>query len=378
MAISRASPSSRPLPLSEPLRREIIPWLFLKSWSDFLPWRSERHHQFLMYTNASSYAWGSVLDRSGVPLFASDYWTDEVVSSDIAVKEALALANALSPFADTIKNSRVDVFVDSSVLIHAWNKQAGRSHAFSDTLKAIFEALMATNCSLHLSRVPSAQNPADSTSRSLSLADSRLSDASWERLQVVFGCTNGHSVDLMALPSNDMFDFATAKLPFFSPHQALGCHGVNLFSQSPNLHPPLLSSNPYVFPPICVIANVPRFPFSVRVPFTIVVPDVQPRFWWPLLQHSSPSSLLIARKGEFGALRPPSKSGFLNLFSIVSVVLPIGSTSGCAHLCSRCLLPWVSISKWSGFLGFARCAGFRGLSFPPPGLFQLHALIFAP
>lgn len=143
---------------------------------------------------------------------------------------------------------------------------------------------MATNCSLHLSRVPSAQNPADSTSRSLSLADSRLSDASWERLQVVFGGTNGHSVDLMALPSNDMFDFATAKLPFFSPHQALGCHGVNLFSQSPNLHPPLLSSNPYLFPPICLIANVPRFLFSVRVPFTIVVPDVQPRrFWWPLL-----------------------------------------------------------------------------------------------
>lgn len=39
--------------------------------------------------------------------------------SDIAVKEALALANALSSIADTIKNSRVDVFVDSSVLIHA-------------------------------------------------------------------------------------------------------------------------------------------------------------------------------------------------------------------------------------------------------------------
>ena len=28
--------------------------------------------------------------------------------------------------------------------------------------------------------------------------------------------------------------------------------------------------------------------------------------------------------------------------------------------------------------GFARCAGFRGLSFPPPSLFQLHALIFPP
>ena len=113
-----------------------------------------------MYNDASSYAWGSVLDTSGVPLFASDYWPDEVESSHNTVKEALPLSNALSSFADTIKNSRIDVFVDSSVLIHAWNKQAGRSHAFSDALNSIFEALMATNYSLRLSRVPSAQNPA--------------------------------------------------------------------------------------------------------------------------------------------------------------------------------------------------------------------------
>lgn len=122
-----------------------------------------------MYNDASSYAWGSVLDTSGVPLFASDYWPDEVVSSHNTIKEALPLANALSSFADTIKNSRVDVFVDSSELIHAWNKQAGRSHAFSDALNSIFEALMVTNYSLHLSRVPSAQNPACLSPFSVSL-----------------------------------------------------------------------------------------------------------------------------------------------------------------------------------------------------------------
>lgn len=122
-----------------------------------------------MYNDASSYAWGSVLDTSGVPLFASNYWPDEVVSSHNTIKEALPLANALSSFADTIKNSRVDVFVDSSELIHAWNKQAGRSHAFSDALNSIFEAVMVTNYSLHLSRVPSAQNPACLSPFSVSL-----------------------------------------------------------------------------------------------------------------------------------------------------------------------------------------------------------------
>ena len=159
-------------------------------------------------------------------------------------KKPWRLANALSSFADTIKNSRVDVFADHSVLIHAWNKQAGRSHAFSDSLKAICEALMATICSLRLSRVPSAQNPADPPARSLFQADSRPSDACWERLQVVFGGTNGHSVDLMAPPSNAMYGFTGAKLPLFSSHPTPGCHGVNLLSQSPDLHPPLLFSNP--------------------------------------------------------------------------------------------------------------------------------------
>ena len=74
LAISRASRSSRPLPLSVPLRRELEHWLFLKSWSGFLPWRSERHHQFVMYTDASSYRWAGLLNPTAVPLYASVYW----------------------------------------------------------------------------------------------------------------------------------------------------------------------------------------------------------------------------------------------------------------------------------------------------------------
>ena len=115
LAISRASRSSRPLPLSVPLRREIEHWLFLKSWLGFLPWRLERHHQFVMFSDASSYRWAGVLNPSAVPLYASGYWPVEILSSDIAVKEALALSNALSSFAATIKDSRVDVYVDSTV-----------------------------------------------------------------------------------------------------------------------------------------------------------------------------------------------------------------------------------------------------------------------
>jgi len=93
---------------------EIEHWLFPKSWSGFLPWRLERLHQFVLFTDASSYRWAGVLNPNAVPLYAYDYWSGEILSSDIAVKEALALSNALSFFFLTIKDSRVDVYVDSS------------------------------------------------------------------------------------------------------------------------------------------------------------------------------------------------------------------------------------------------------------------------
>ena len=55
---------------------------------------------------------------------------------------------------------------------------------------------MSTNCLLRLFQVPSVNNLADRPSRSLSLADCRLSAICWKRLQDAFGGPNGHSVDL--------------------------------------------------------------------------------------------------------------------------------------------------------------------------------------
>ena len=253
-----------------------------------------------MFTDASSYRWAGVLNSNAVPLCASDYWSREILSSDIAVKEALALSNALSSFAPTIKDSRVDVYVDSSALFHAWNGQSARSHSLSDALKSIFEALMSTNCILRLFHVPSVNNFADRTSRSFSLADSRLSVGCWKRLQDAFGGPNGHSFDLMALPSNVMRSSSGAMLPFFSPHPTPSCSGVNVFSQSPDIHPPLLFSNPYVF----------RFMSPFPVSFTIVFPPR--RFWSALLPHCPSSSLLLAREGQVGVLHPPFNSGYQN------------------------------------------------------------------
>lgn len=102
----------------------------------------------------------------------------------------------------------------------------------------------------------------DRPSSSLSQADSRLSASFLKWLQDAFGGPNGHSVILMALPSNGVRSSTGAMVPFFSPHPTPACSGVSVFSQSPDIHPPLLFFNPYVFPPICLISNVPRCPVA--------------------------------------------------------------------------------------------------------------------
>ena len=76
---------------------------------------------------------------------------------------------------------------------------------------------MTTNCFLRLILVPSVNNLADRSSRSLSLADSRLSVSFWKRLQDAFGGPNGHSVDLMALLSHALLDWCNAAVLFSTP-----------------------------------------------------------------------------------------------------------------------------------------------------------------
>ena len=311
LAISKATRSSKSVRISPALRREIDHWLFLESWDGFLPWRSEKHYQIKLHSDASSYAWGGVFNPGELSVVTSDYWRDSDLSKDILAKETLALANVLSAFASRIRDSWVDVYVDNHSLVDAWKRQGARSHTFSDALKQVFAVASAANFHLSLIYVPSHLNLADPPSRALSLQDTTLASTTWEKIQFHYGGALGHSVDLMALPSNSMLDRHSSRLPFFSLCPTPGCLGVNVFAQSPSLYPSEIFSNPYVFPPIILISRIIRFLRALALPFTIVVPDIFPRrSWWSILRASSSSCLILAYRGQAGPLLVPSKSGF--------------------------------------------------------------------
>jgi hypothetical protein len=93
--------------------------------------------------------------------------------------------------------------------------------------------------------------------------------------------------------------------------------GGNIFAQMVQPSTARLFENPYVFPPICLIAQVLEFLTSLYLSFTMVVSDVLPRrHWWPVLYATSKTRALLAPAVSVGALWVPSKEGYCDNWSL--------------------------------------------------------------
>ena len=319
LAISKGSKSSKPIRISPPLRAEVQHWADPSVVARIGKWRDERHLQFVVYSDASSFAWGGRFPRKS-HVSVSDYWTPSTAVLDITTKETKALTNTLLSFRDDLRDARVDAYVDNLSLVQAWQSQAARSSLFSDALKRLAEVVLDLNVHLSVIHIPSSVNPADQPSRRFSPADSKLAFHLWQRLQShpSFGGLHGHSVDLMALDSNSQSDLNGVSLPHFTPYPTPCSSGVDFFAQNFD-HPDRSSilSNPYIFPPILLIGQVFNHLRANHLRCTIVVPDVHPRrYWWPILFHSAFASLKLSCKGEQGALLTPSPHGFSDSFKL--------------------------------------------------------------
>ena len=129
--IGKSLKSSKPVVMSDALKREFEHWKFLDSWSGFLPWSSERHFSIEITMDASNSGWGGILTLPDNPKSTRDYWCPEDLNSPggIAVKEAEGLLHTLSTFLSEVFNGRVDAFVDNKNLLHFWNSKGGKKHS---------------------------------------------------------------------------------------------------------------------------------------------------------------------------------------------------------------------------------------------------------
>ena len=243
-AIGKACKKSGPVKLSQALREEIDYWEFLKGWRDCFPWRTERHLQISMATDSSSYKWGALVYSPDKPVEFSDFW-DKDDKRPIHLKETQALIYGLKAVSAVVKDHRVDAFVDNKVCVDAWEKQRYKDLSLNKLIKEIFKFTVEFNVDLRLMYIPSANNPADSLSRSLSAQDCMLSREAFLLVDQRFG---PHQVDLMSLDSNVMCDKNENPLSHFTPYPTPESSGVNLFAQE--LRP---TNNYYVFPPFMLI-----------------------------------------------------------------------------------------------------------------------------
>lgn len=246
-AAAIASAGSNPqVPMSPALREELTHWRFLDSWEDCIRWRDEKHLILSMSSDSSGFVWGGVFHLPEGNLEVRDYGSSEEAALHISKNEMLALLRVLQSSPVELRDCRVDVNVDSQVLLDTWSRGGSRSPQLTAATKEVFHLVSGRNIQLTLYKVPSKGNIADLPSRHLSPSDSKLSLQSWKRIQEAFGGEIGHTLDFMALDSNVQPDFEGSSLPHFTPFPTPQSAGVNLFAQNPITWK--RKENRYVFP----------------------------------------------------------------------------------------------------------------------------------
>ncbi len=113
----------------------------------------------------------------------------------------------------------------------------------------------------------------------------------------------------MALDSNAFTTAQRGTIKHFTPYPSYQSAGVNIFSQVW-----LESENAYVFPVRLIVAPLLNYIWGLnkRYCITLIIEDLYPRpSWWPMIQQYIVNKVLIARKGEKGAILYPTKHGFL-------------------------------------------------------------------
>ncbi len=303
-AISRVAKGSGRIPVHGALRGELQHWLFLRDWEGVVPWRQERHVQVYLASDASRYKWGGVVRNTGGNVTrTSDYWRGQD-SRPIHVKEGEALLNTMLGVAETLRDARVDAYVDNKAVCAAWDGLGAKDPALNGVMKQLYDFTTGHNIDLRVYYIPSGENPADAPSRSVSLADTCLTPHTWERVERAWG---PHTVDLMSLDSNVMRDGKGSPLRHFTQYPTPESAGVNCFAQDV-----AVEKNPYVFPPFLLIGPVLRLLEEQKVEgCTVVVPDLSPTpYWWPLLQCRSHGKMQLGSRGEKGIVLRPSVHGF--------------------------------------------------------------------
>lgn len=91
---------------------------------------------------------GQILQEGKTKTETRGYWDTQERSLPITAKETLALLYTLQNLAGNLHITRIDVFVDSKVLVATWEKQVSKSPVILLAMKSLFKFCAARNLGL--------------------------------------------------------------------------------------------------------------------------------------------------------------------------------------------------------------------------------------
>jgi len=97
-----------------------------------------------MSIDSSGFAWGGVFHLPECNLKVRDFWSSEEAALHISTKEILALHRVLQSSPVELRNCRVDVNVDSQILLDPWSREGSRSPQLTAATKDVIHLVPST------------------------------------------------------------------------------------------------------------------------------------------------------------------------------------------------------------------------------------------
>lgn len=299
------------------LRGEFHQWAGISSTSHEGPWQKAHHFTAALTggaTDASSTAWGGVVNATTGPFHAGGVFPEEWLTRHINSKEMFALYHVLLQFCtrhpDALRRAQLLVDVDNESVVGAFRKGRAKDPVSHSLLVQLFSLQVDFGFMLSLKWVPTADNGiADAISRPSRESVIRLKPLAFQQLWAALGPFN---FDLMASSESAQRDpGSNDRLPFFSQHDCEGSSGVNVLAQDVSRVPGTgVKMFGYCFPPPVMVGIIVQHLAEWQAHAVIVVPDTR-AFWFPTVQQASVRSIVVAPSASRGSFQWPSHRGGL-------------------------------------------------------------------
>lgn len=296
---------------------EFKQWLALTATSQEGPWQRARHFSASLTkgsSDASSVAWGGVVNTTSGPFPAGGVFPASWLSRHINQKEMYALYHLLRQFCtrhpDVLRRAQVLIGVDNTAVVGAFQRGRAKNRDAHALLVRLFELQVEYEFLLSLQWIPTEDNAvADAISRPSRESTIRLAAAAFRALWTKLG---PFDVDLMACSASAQRSPSGGQvLPFFSQYDCPGSAGSDVLAQDVSLVPGADTlAFGFCFPPPIMAGHVVQHLAECRAHAVVVLPDIK-AYWFPRVQLATVRECRVAGLGESGIFQWPSPDGTL-------------------------------------------------------------------